>query len=219
MNLASFFLQRGWDCYARWYDFLQPRMIGMMGFFGRLSFEEFQKRVVELANLREGDKVLDVACGTGRADAEILEKIGASGELVSVDFSAEMLKQAKAQARRLRLTAVRYQKADVERLSAFFEEGKFDAVISVNGLPQFLHPDKALKEMVNVLRPGGRFAASTINRDRAERKLLLWPFMQFAPRLWHIGKFRRRLRELGLVRVRCIEEGIMIIITGQKRAS
>jgi ubiquinone/menaquinone biosynthesis C-methylase UbiE len=219
MKFRSRIIEKGWDCYARWYDFFQPRMIRVMGFFGELSFEEFQEYVVELANLHEGDRVLDVACGTGASHRMLLHRIGPHGQLVGVDLSDEMLKRAKAKARRFKFERVEYRKAAVEELSAVFEEGSFDAVISINGLPQFLHPDEALVEMVQILKSGGRLAVSTINRDKCERNPFLWPLMKLAPRLWSQKKFRRLLQELGMVRLKFIEEGLMLIMTAQKSSA
>jgi ubiquinone/menaquinone biosynthesis C-methylase UbiE len=217
MNFRSKIIEKGWDRYARWYDSIQPRVIRLLGFFGKLSFEEFQERVVDLANLQEGDKALDVACGTGASHPAILRKIGSRGTLIGTDISSEMVRRAKAKARGAGFKQAHYQKADVEELSAIFEKESFDAVISVNGLPQFLHPEKALREMAVVLKPGGRLAASTIDRDKCERNLLLWPIMKMAPRLWHKETFRRRLREVGLTRIRFVEEGLMLIIVAEKR--
>ncbi|RJP19548.1 MAG: methyltransferase domain-containing protein [Candidatus Abyssobacteria bacterium SURF_5] len=217
MSLRSKIIKTGWDHYARWYDRVQPKAIELLHFFGDFSFGEFQERLVELANLRPGDKVLDVACGTGAAHPAIARAIGPRGELIGVDLSSRMLEQAKAKARRLK-TSVEYLEADAEELSSVFEKESFDAVISINGLPQFPHPEKALHEMMLVLRPGGRFAVSTISRERCERKIFLWPLMKLAPRLWSSERFRRRVKELGLVHVKIIEEGIMLIITGDKSA-
>jgi len=219
MNIRSRMIEKGWDCYARWYDFFQPRMIRVMGFFGELSFEEFQQYVVELANLREGDRVLDVACGTGASHRMLLQKIGLHGQLVGVDLSDEMLKRAQAKARRFEFEQAEYLKAAVEELSLVFEEESFDAVISINGLPQFLHPENALLEMVSVLKPGGRLAASTINRDACEKNPFLWPLMKMAPRLWSQKKFRCELQKLGMARLKFIEEGLMLIMAAQKSSS
>jgi ubiquinone/menaquinone biosynthesis C-methylase UbiE len=216
MNLRSKIIEKGWNLYAHWYDLLQPRLIHALNFFGELSFEQFQERLVELANLQQGDKVLDVACGAGASHPAILRQIGPRGQLVGADISPEMLKRAKAKARRSDLKQVRYQKADVEELSAVFEKDQFDAVICINGLPQFLHPDKALREMAYVLKSGGALAASTIDRDKCEKNIFLWPLMKMAPRLWRREKLRRCLQETGLTKIRFFEQGLMLIILAQK---
>ena len=216
MNIRSRLIERGWDRYARLYDSLQPRVVRLFRFFGRFSFEEFQQQLVDLAGLRPGDRVLDVACGTGASHQAILEKIGKRGKLIGADISTEMLNRAKEKARAHGLENVQYRKADAQELSAVFGKEEFDAVISVNGLPQFLHPDKALIEMVYVLKPGGTLALSTINRDRCEKSAFYWPLMQMAPRLWHTERFRRRLQELGMEQIKTVEEGLMLIIVAVK---
>lgn len=84
---------------ARWlYQLLAPIYDLVSG--ERMLYARARRRVVELLGLRPGDVVLDVACGTGRNHALIVDKIGPSGRLIGVDRSSAMLNQASERARR-----------------------------------------------------------------------------------------------------------------------
>ena len=91
-------------------------------------------------------KVLDVACGTGDMAVELLRQ-GCS--VTGVDLSKEMMAIAKQKA-----PQAEYSLADVERLP--FGEASFDAVTCAFGVRNFVHLEQGIKEMLRVLKPGGR---------------------------------------------------------------
>lgn len=212
------FLELAWNSYARFYDFVQPRAIELFRLFGDLSYEEFQERFVELANLEPGQTVLDVACGTGASHQTLTNAIGAEGELLAVDFSSEMLERAKTRGKRFKLRNVRYKKAEAGRLSDYFDEESFDAVLCCNGMPSFPRPRRVLTEMAYVLRPRGTLTFSTVNRDKADENIVMRWSMKFPPgRFPYNEEFRDMLQELEFTRIKLHEIGIMIIVTARKR--
>ena len=93
-------------------------------------------------------KVLDVACGTGDMAVELLRQ-GCS--VTGVDLSEEMMAIAKQKA-----PQAEYSLADVEHLP--FEDATFDAVTCAFGVRNFVHLEQGIKEMLRVLKPGGRMA-------------------------------------------------------------
>ena len=111
-------------------------------------------QLVAAAGVQPGDRILDIACGTGIASAAALERAGASGAVVGLDLNPAML----AVARELR-PAIEWQQGDAMALT--FPDATFDRVICQFGL-MFL-PDRhaALLEARRVLRPGGVFAIAT----------------------------------------------------------
>jgi SAM-dependent methyltransferase len=106
--------------------------------------------VLDLAQLREGQSVLDVACGTGAVATGAAARVGATGSVTGVDNNPGMLAAASARSRH----QVRWQEADAQMLP--FPDRSFDRVICQLGLQYF--PDRlaAVQEMHRVLRPGGR---------------------------------------------------------------
>lgn len=107
-----------------------------------------------------GQRLLDVGCGLGEAALALAVDLGADGEIVGIDVSAEMLRiaQSKAGAARCR---VRFVVGDACSLTE--HDGSFDAVRSERTLQWLTDPMAAVAEMARVVRPGGR--VSLIDTD------------------------------------------------------
>lgn len=114
--------------------------------------------LVAEAGVKPGDRVLDVACGTGIVARHALKKALPGGSVVGSDINAPMLDAARSIASDLELTNIEWHLGDATELP--FEDASFDVVLCQQGL-QFI-PDKSgvLREMARVLRPGGRVAVS-----------------------------------------------------------
>jgi len=108
---------------------------------------------VAVANLREGDRVLDLAGGTGDLSRAFARKVGDSGQVVHTDINEAMLRRGRDRLldEGLVLPTVI---CDAEVLP--FASGSFDLVSVAFGLRNMTHKDRALAEMNRVLRPGGR---------------------------------------------------------------
>ena len=108
--------------------------------------------LVELAALRPGERVLDVACGTGVVARLAAERVGTSTSVVGIDINPGML--AVARAADSGATAIDWHEASADALP--FSDGSFDVALCQMGLQFF--PDKpgALSEIQRVLSPGGR---------------------------------------------------------------
>jgi ubiquinone/menaquinone biosynthesis C-methylase UbiE len=117
-------------------------------------------RVADAAQLAPGDRVLDVACGTGAVTREALQRIGPGGAVTGLDCSPEMLAVA-----RRKLPDIEFREGRAEELP--FGDRSFDAVVCQFALMYFDDRQQALREMRRVLRPGGRVAAAVW--DRLER--------------------------------------------------
>jgi SAM-dependent methyltransferase len=121
-------------------------------------FGEWASRVVDSANLVAGQSVLDVACGTGVLAREARLRSAPTGYVAGLDPSPGMLAVAKE------LTpSVDWRQGTAESIP--FPDASFDAVISQFGL-MFMDPDRAVREMLRVLKPGGRLVAAVW--DKAE---------------------------------------------------
>jgi SAM-dependent methyltransferase len=120
-------------------------------FFVPALFAEWAGPVADAAGVTSGQRVLDVACGTGVLARAALERVGASGSVVGLDANEGMLAVARAAA-----PAVEWRSGLAESLP--FEDGSFDAVVSQFGMMFFDDRLAALREMQRVRRPGGRIA-------------------------------------------------------------
>ena len=113
--------------------------------------------MLDLADVGTGSRVLDVAAGTGDQTLFAARRVGANGCVLATDISADMLTAAAEAARKAGLTNVETHVMDAESLD--LDADSFDAVICRLGLMLFSNPEKVLRAMRRVVRPGGKVAA------------------------------------------------------------
>ncbi|GAB3899899.1 hypothetical protein GCM10027612_60630 [Microbispora bryophytorum subsp. camponoti] len=122
--------------------------------YGHLSWHTgYAERLVELAGLTPGMRVLDAATGTGLAALAAARAVGPSGQVVGVDISAGMLQEADRLCTASGLTNVGYVKADATALDGFGDEA-FDVVLCCAGM-LYLPASTAFAAWHRVLKPGG----------------------------------------------------------------
>ena len=128
---------------------------------GRARRAELQgpatQMMLDLAEVRTGGRVLDVAAGTGDQTLMAAERVGPTGYVLATDISASMLKLAAETAREAGLTNVETRVMDAENID--LDADSFDAVICQLGLFLFSNPASVLRGMRRVVRPGGKVAA------------------------------------------------------------
>jgi len=162
------------------------------------SQEMFYQPLLEAAAPQPGERALDLACGTGLL-ALMLAR--AAGEVVGCDISAEMLERAAAAAAAAGVRNVTF--VETEASSLPFEDEWFDLVTSRTAFHHFPDPQRALAEVVRVLKPGGRFAMEDIfgpddaalSEAREEIEKALDPFHV---RAYSITALRNMLGRAGL---------------------
>ena len=113
--------------------------------------------MLDMAGVDRGSRVLDVAAGAGGQSLQAAVRIGSKGYLLATDISSNILEYAAAAARAKGCAQVKVRVLDGEELD--LEPGSFDAAISRVGLIYFPDQQRALKGILNALKPGGRFAA------------------------------------------------------------
>ena len=136
------------DSVASRYDLMNDLM--------SLGIHRIWKRfAVELAGIRRGQRVLDLASGTGDLAARFAALVGPEGRVVVSDINAAMLEQGRARmADRGIVGNVEYAQVDAESIP--FDDNSFDCVSIGFGLRNVTDKQRALESMFRVLKPGGR---------------------------------------------------------------
>lgn len=116
----------------------------------------FADPLLDLATPRNGDRVLDAACGPGVLTSRLLPRIRPDGRCTGIDFSERMIGLARAHLGQD--PAAGFEVMDVERLE--FAAATFDLAVCGFGLMHFPDAGRALAELRRVLKPGGRIALS-----------------------------------------------------------
>jgi SAM-dependent methyltransferase len=116
-------------------------------------FAQWGPVVAEAAGVGRGERVLDVACGTGALTLAVADRVGPAGSVVGLDANPEMLAVA-----RRKPTAIEWVEGRAE--APPLPDASFDAVVSQFGLMFFDDRAGALRQMMRVLRPGGRMAVA-----------------------------------------------------------
>jgi len=137
----------GWDKAADYYDDSW-----------KAQLKRAQDKLLEMVDLKPGEKVVETSCGTGLVTNRAAKQVGSDGEVFATDISDKMVEIAKAGAEKLSQKNITFLQMDAEVLK--FEDNSFDAAICALGLMYFPFPVKGLQEMHRVLKPGGRVAVA-----------------------------------------------------------
>ena len=111
-------------------------------------------RMLELAALRPGDRVLELACGPGGLGIAAAEDVAPDGEVVLSDVAPEMVAIAAARAERAGRRNVSTAVIDLEQIDQ--PDGSYDAVLCREGFMFAVDPAQAARELARVVKPGGR---------------------------------------------------------------
>ncbi len=115
----------------------------------------WKRFTIELSGVRPGNRVLDIAGGTGDLTRQFSRLVGPAGEVVLADINASMLKVGRDRLLdRGAAGNIRFVQADAEKLP--FPDNHFDVVTIAFGLRNVTHKEDALRSMLRVLKPGGR---------------------------------------------------------------
>ena len=112
----------------------------------------WRRRAVDLAHVGPGDRVLDVACGTGDLALELGRRVAPGGSVLGCDFSERMLELAREKA--APSPAIRFEWANALELP--YADDTFAAATVGFGARNFSDLERGLREMARVVRPGGR---------------------------------------------------------------
>jgi ubiquinone/menaquinone biosynthesis C-methylase UbiE len=115
------------------------------------------------ANILPGQKVLDIACGSGWATMVAARSVGENGHVTGIDIAAKLLEVARRKAALSGLLNIDYRVGDIHNLE--FDDGSFDVVLCASSLFLFDDIRKALSESYRVLKTGGTMIFSTFGKE------------------------------------------------------
>lgn len=122
-------------------------------------------RLIRSLGIGRGSAVLDVGCGTGLIIPWLMEAVGGGGRVTALDIAEEMLLVARG---KFEMPNVEYIHGSIEETP--FLDGSFDEIVCHNCFPHVADKGKAVREMLRVLKPGGRVAIShSEGRDSVNR--------------------------------------------------
>ncbi len=132
---------------------------GRSGLYGPLTFLTFlgreraiRKLCVDQLDLQKGDRVIDIACGTGRNHPYLVKAVGPTGEIVALDYTPEMLERARRQAEAHGWHNISFIQGDAAAME--MPAASFDGAICVLGLSVIPRHEEAVRRAIKSLKPG-----------------------------------------------------------------
>jgi demethylmenaquinone methyltransferase / 2-methoxy-6-polyprenyl-1,4-benzoquinol methylase len=169
------------------FDAVAPKYDVMNDLMSMGLHRAWKAYTVAVANVRPGDRVLDLAGGTGDLARAFASKVGPQGLVVHTDINEAMLREGRVRLENEGLV-LPTTLCDAEALP--FASASFDVVTVAFGLRNMTHKDRALQEMARVLRPGGRLLVLEFSKVAAPlAKAYDWYSFNILPRLgqWVAG--------------------------------
>ena len=150
--------------------------------------------LIEMAGVGPGERIVDLACGTGGVTRLILERLKGARDsvIIGIDHSAEMLKLAMEELKDVRDAAVQFVQSRIEQVSESVKES-VDTVFLCNAIHYVADKDVLLADIAKTLKPGGKLAFNTSFFEGAHP-----PETMVFARKWMMKSARNLRREYGL---------------------
>jgi len=130
-------------------------------------------KLLEALNAQAGDKILDVASGTGEPALTLARQLGDAVEVIGVDAAEGMINVAKSKVAKEHLNNIQFFTMPAEKLE--YEDNQFDKILCRFGVMLFSDPQAGVEEMYRVLKPKGLFALA-IWAEAEKMPTMLWAY-------------------------------------------
>lgn len=138
----------------------------------------WKRQTIDSSAARKGQRILDLAGGTGDLTAKFSRIVGDQGQVILADINASMLQVGRDKLRDLGVVGnVNYVQANAEELP--FPDNHFDIITIAFGLRNVTDKDKALRSMLRVLKPGGRLLVLEFSKPEHDALNTLYDFYSF----------------------------------------
>jgi ubiquinone/menaquinone biosynthesis C-methylase UbiE len=196
-NLQRRVQRYGWDRAALDYELLWQTQLASA-----------RTQLLESASLVPGERVLDVACGTGLVTFCAAQTVGPTGQVLGTDLSGRMVEAAIQRAAQRGALNASFARMDGETLD--LPNASFDVALCSLGLMYMPDPEKAVREMARVLRPGGRLVLAVWGERSACGWEALFPIIDTEVSSEVCPLFFRLGQKDALARL-CIAAGVEIL--------
>ncbi len=188
------------DYLSDYYDVLTPA-----------ERSEIRRKQIDLIGLEEGERVLEVGCGTGVLSFLSKLAVGEAGEVAGIDIAPKMVSRAQEKARKASLD-IAFEVGSIDELP--YSNGSFDVVISslmLHHLPMAIKR-KGLEEVKRVLKDDGRFFLCDFCSPHPLTVIPMYLMMIWRPytRYQLFGKLPELIRESGFETIRLLKKGLFL---------
>ena len=131
-------------------------------FSSNAFYEKITDRLIELAEIQDGGRIIDLACGTGLVTKRIMAHLSDARNtmIIGVDHSATALREAVLELKDVKDSAVVFMESQVEQLGEAIKE-KVDAVFYCNAIHYVPDKDELIQGIAKTIKPGGKFVFNT----------------------------------------------------------
>ena len=173
---------------------MESREYTFAKFSGNAFYGQINARLVDMADVGSGQRIIDLACGTGSATQLIVERLRGARDsvIIAIDHSATALRQAMDDLKDARDAAVQFVQSRVEQFSESVKESA-DTIFFCNAIHYVADKDALLVEIRKSLKDGGKFAFNTSFFEGGQP-----PDSQHFYRKWMLKSSRILRREYGL---------------------
>jgi len=158
--------------------------------------ENLRDVIIQKANIKTGNIVLDIGCGTGFLSLGVAKAVGKNGKAMGIDISEEMMKKAKENLSMAGFSNIEFRVGDAENIP--LEDNSVDLVVGNMVLHHCPNPESAIEEMARVLKPKGRLVLADMEEHKEK-----WLKDEMAD-LWlgfNLQKIKEMFQKAGLRKV------------------